>query len=334
MEASQDSILSNTGGNLSNTEGNASRALVSVIVPVYNIRPFLPYCLRSIAAQTYRNIEVILVDDGSTDGSGELCDEFASSDSRFKVVHQPNGGQSSARNAGFSLCSGEWVAFVDGDDFMHPEYIRYLLEAAVSTGSSLSVCEYEPVSDYNVPMPDDGEPVATVDDSDALLGKMLSGLKVQYMTVWGKLFKRSLIAPFRFKDRKCEDTEYLSQVFPTVDRAAHIRNRLYFYYSRPGSDSTGGIFKQSQITLLSEIMERYRDSYPAHSKQAARLILVQTEKYYRRVGMFDDGIVDRCKREAWKVTFGEEGFSVNKAKTWFRLFHPRLYLFLRGRKLR
>ena len=115
------------------------RVLVSIIVPVYDVLPYLAQCVDSILAQTYSNIEVILVDDGSPDGCGELCDAYEKRDSRVTVIHKSNGGVSSARNYGASLAQGEWVLFVDADDVVSPVYIETLLSAAVESGCPMAV---------------------------------------------------------------------------------------------------------------------------------------------------------------------------------------------------
>lgn len=118
-----------------------SEPLVSVIVPVYNVERYLGECVASLLAQTHGNIEIILVDDGSTDGSGELCDQLACRDSRVCVLHKDNGGPSEARNEGVASCRGDWVAFVDGDDVVSRFYVEVLLSAAISTGASIaSMC--------------------------------------------------------------------------------------------------------------------------------------------------------------------------------------------------
>ena len=102
--------------------------LVSVIVPVYNVAPYLEQCLDSIVNQSYRNLEIILVDDGSTDKSGAICDRYAEQDSRIQVVHKENGGQSSARNVALDMMTGEWVLFVDSDDWIELNTLELLLE--------------------------------------------------------------------------------------------------------------------------------------------------------------------------------------------------------------
>lgn len=106
------------------------KTFVSVVVPVYNVEPFLPECVESILAQTWQNYEVILVDDGSTDSSGKMCDDYARKNTRVRVIHKKNGGLSSARNAGIDIALGNYIAFVDSDDAVHPDYLKVLVEIA------------------------------------------------------------------------------------------------------------------------------------------------------------------------------------------------------------
>ena len=112
--------------------------LISVIVPVYNVEAYLPRCVDSILAQTYKNLEIILVDDGTKDRGGVICDEYAAKDPRVKVIHKENGGLSSARNAGIDVARGEYLAFVDSDDYLEPEAMEVLLNAAVSNNVRLT----------------------------------------------------------------------------------------------------------------------------------------------------------------------------------------------------
>lgn len=113
---------------------------ISIIIPVYNVEPYLRRCLNSIIGQTYKNLEIILVDDGSTDGSGVICDEYRKKDPRFIVIHQENGGVSSARNAGLNAATGEWIGFVDGDDWVEPDMYAYLLELVERNGADVAQC--------------------------------------------------------------------------------------------------------------------------------------------------------------------------------------------------
>lgn len=117
-----------------------SQPLVSIIVPIYNTARYLPACLDSIIAQTHQNLEIILIDDGSTDTSGKIADDYAKNDSRIRVFHQENSGQSAARNLGLTMVKGEYVSFLDSDDEIKPTFIKELLAPLVNSNASLSVC--------------------------------------------------------------------------------------------------------------------------------------------------------------------------------------------------
>ena len=138
-------------------------AVISVITPIYNTEKLLGRCVDSILNQTFRDFALILVDDGSTDGSGRLCDELAARDSRIVVLHQKNSGVGAARNRGldwvFANTDSRWITFVDSDDWVHPRMLELLLDAAVSGGTLLSACGYRELSDGQLEVPDDiGQP--------------------------------------------------------------------------------------------------------------------------------------------------------------------------------
>jgi len=116
--------------------------LISVIIPVYNVEPYLKKCLDSVVTQTYKEIEIILVDDGSTDGSGPICDEYAAQDKRIRVIHKRNGGLSDARNVGLDRCSGRYVTFIDSDDYVASDYVERLYRILVEYNADIAVCDY------------------------------------------------------------------------------------------------------------------------------------------------------------------------------------------------
>ena len=125
---------------------NVEEKLVSVIVAVYNIEEYLPRCIDSILAQTYRNLEIILVDDGSTDSSGGICDDYAQKDRRIKVIHKKNGGLSDARNAGLDKVSGDYIGFVDGDDWIDEDMYRAMYEACEKEKAQIAACRYKQIT--------------------------------------------------------------------------------------------------------------------------------------------------------------------------------------------
>ena len=125
-----------------------SAPLVSVIVPVYGVEAYLPACLASLSAQTLTEFELILVDDGSPDGCGALCDAAAAGDPRVRVIHRPNGGLSAARNSGLAIARGSYLAFVDSDDTVHPDYLKALYTACAETGADMALCAVEDAVSY------------------------------------------------------------------------------------------------------------------------------------------------------------------------------------------
>ena len=134
--ASENTLSANK---VSNMEG---LPLISIIIPVYNVNEYLEKCLCSVCGQTYKNLEIIVVDDGSTDGSGEICDMFAETDSRIKVIHQVNKGQSCARNEGLTIARGEYIGFVDSDDWIDPDMYEFLYHLLVDNDADISVCAH------------------------------------------------------------------------------------------------------------------------------------------------------------------------------------------------
>lgn len=176
------------------------KEIISVVVPIYNVENYLEKCIKSIQKQTYHNIEIILVDDGSTDMSGKICDEFKKVDFRVKVIHQKNSGLTVARRNGVSLATGKYVGFVDGDDWIEPDMYEYMLNKAISDNSDIvtiaGVREYE---NYKTILQDgikNGRYV--VDDDNMYILKHLysgvfSGQEYLNGAVWSKLFKKDII---------------------------------------------------------------------------------------------------------------------------------------------
>ena len=119
--------------------------LISVIIPIYRVELYLKECIDSVLNQTYKNMEIILVDDGSDDNCPNICDAYKKKDSRIQVIHKKNGGLSDARNAGIEIAKGEYICFIDSDDVIHPSFLQILYEDLIETGSDMSICHYEKV---------------------------------------------------------------------------------------------------------------------------------------------------------------------------------------------
>ena len=215
--------------------------MISVILPVYNAAAYLPACLDSVLAQSYRDIEVIVVDDGSTDGSGDVCDDYACRDARIIVLHQPNGGPSAARNRALEEARGEYVAFIDSDDVVHHQYLEVLLTTLEQHQADIVQSPYQIVphtqrSTYGPirlaqPLPKT-YPTRELTSSEA----MFSMLYQQGMADSSpcKLFRRSLFEGLRFPlvYRVYEDLYLMAQIYPRIRRMVWIDVPMYFYFKQ------------------------------------------------------------------------------------------------------
>lgn len=203
--------------------------LVSVIVPVYNVENYLRKCLDSIVTQTYHNLEVILIDDGSKDSSGVICDEYAGKDNRVKVIHKENGGLSEARNSGLEIASGDWIAFVDSDDYIDESMLRTLVDLAQNNNAQVAMCAFRAISES---IDDNYCLVTKVFNRDELLDVYVTRTKGYLITnsVWDRIYKRELVKEIRFAPRRLnEDILYTMQVFLRADIVAYTSEKLYQY---------------------------------------------------------------------------------------------------------
>ncbi|MBQ9229381.1 MAG: glycosyltransferase [Eubacterium sp.] len=197
--------------------------LVSVIVPVYNVEKYLDQCVESIVNQTYMNLEIILVDDGSPDGCPQLCDAWAAKDSRIKVIHQPNGGVSAARNAGLDIATGDYIGFVDSDDLIPEDYYEFLFNLLKKEKADIARCAHYYFDDNGFSHNCDEiiESPFVIEGSAALMEDIKnSGNKS--VVIWNKLFKRSVIDNVRFDGLLSvgEDTVFLFNVYKNANSMA------------------------------------------------------------------------------------------------------------------
>lgn len=257
----------------------SERPLVTVIVPVYNVKPYLKQCFDSIVSQTYGNFELILVDDGSTDGSGDLCDELSRADRRARVIHKDNAGPSEARNTALRQAEGDWVAFVDSDDYVSPVFVETLLHAVLSTGCKMSCV---PSGAYFK----DGDSAILADSTDGLpepevhsaqdMQRMLLYQEVETGYQW-HFFARDVLG-----EDPCprglvyEDLASMYRLVHKVDTVALVKaSNLYAYRMR-----ASGLIRQAYN----------------HQKGASALIV--TEQLYREISEWypklTAGAASRC----------------------------------------
>ena len=238
-------------------------ALLTVGVACYNIEQFIAACLDSVLAQTYRNLEILVVDDGSTDGAGDICDAYAKKDARIRVIHQENRGLGGARNTVIREAKGEYIAFVDGDDRIDPGMYETLLSFLEEEALDIAICAYRTVSvgEYVQPVRTDREAKRFLMDRETLLEYMLLENNEVYFShaAWNKLYRVSLIGDLRFPEhQKFEDIVYTAKLFAKADNAGFIDLPLYYYTSdRQGSIMNQGVGRATVEEQLDALNKRH-----------------------------------------------------------------------------
>lgn len=226
------------------TEEGQTLPVVSIIVPVYNVKSYVGECVESLCRQTYTNLEILLVDDGSTDGSGEVCDEYAGRDERIRVIHQANRGLSGARNMGLDDARGEYIAFVDSDDLVSPNYVETLYELLMKYEADIAACAY--IKGTTEQLTDIREKVLSLDNvkeicmpSVKLLKQWHGKYKQQETVAWNKLYCREVWngrKKIRFPESRNHEDVLISHLVVQGAKTIVLTTEiLYFYRIRKGS---------------------------------------------------------------------------------------------------
>lgn len=232
--------------------------LISIIVPVYNTELYLPRCIDSLLSQTYRNLEIILVDDGSPDNAPSICDDYASLDARVRVIHKENGGLSDARNAALDIMCGDYVGFVDSDDWVAPDFIEYLYKGLRGNGADIAYCEeikvYQYRMEYKVRHSD------IIYDKETALNELFFDRLENY--AWNKLYAASTWTGVRFpKGLNFEDIVTVYKTFERSHKIAILSQPKYYYQIRPNSISGTKNFAFKR-DIYTAIVTRYEDVAP------------------------------------------------------------------------
>lgn len=211
--------------------------LISIIVPVFKVEKYLMRCVESIRDQTYPNIEIILVDDGSPDACPQICDQYAQEDTRIKVIHKKNGGLSDARNCGIDAAQGDYIGFVDSDDYIHPDMYMQLWENLKENQADIAVCGVKKVYSDEEPCSEQTQNVLKIYDGRQAIENIFDGsLYLQSVVSWNKLYKRSLFENVRFPVGKIHEDEFTTYVlFYKSDKVVYNTGIYYYYYQRTDS---------------------------------------------------------------------------------------------------
>lgn len=260
--------------------------IISVIVPLYNVLAYLPRCVESIRRQTYPYLDIILVDDGSTDRTGALAEKFALEDKRIRVFHKENGGTSSARNMGIAHAKGEYIGFVDSDDYIEPEMYERLLMAAVQENLQMVQCSRNEVDEQGNVMPNVCEPPdeAQIRESEILMRELL--LHRGDCSFCTRLTHASLFEKYRFPEGELnEDFYLLTQMLPEIPLVAVLPNQDYHVFYRYGSNTRTreeNDFPQVFTDIVrnaDRVNQIVKESYPQLAEEAMRFGLYQRMDY-------------------------------------------------------
>lgn len=241
---------------------------VSVIIPVYNVAPYLREALDSVIKQTYSNLEILIIDDGSTDGAGQICDEYKEKDNRIRVIHQDNKGLSNARNTGLDLMAGEIIAFLDSDDAYHPNYITEMVSAMIREKTDIVMCKYSLHKTVNK-MIQTGKEKIGPQAREGFFGKnealcaMADGSIDP--AVWNKIYKKKLWQNIRFPEGSvCEDVYTTYKILSLCNSVYVLDLPLYLYRIRPGSITNTNSLKNAydKLAALSNFYSFVEENTP------------------------------------------------------------------------
>lgn len=295
-------------------------ALISIIVPVYKVEQYLPKCIDSLLVQTYDHFEVLLIDDGSPDNCPEICDRYAAQDARVRVFHKQNGGQSSARNLGLDHSRGEYIAFVDSDDYVSPFYLERLYQRITADKTDFAVCGYQEVEQSVHDHP------KTITRDDGVVGQEnawyweTEGFYMLAVALWNKLFKAELWKELRLVDGKyAEDSFAFTYYMKHAKTVSIISEPLYFYVQR--GDSNVHDYSVKNLDSVEARLERAAYHLASGRDELARTLIMQIshQMYYacERLDMTELAAKIRYEKlaEEYKALYHRAGCRFELSKT-------------------
>lgn len=324
---------------------------ISVIVPVYNVEKYLNRCIDSILAQTYEKLEIILIDDGSTDGSGKLCDEYAVREERIIVIHQKNAGQAAARNRALEVMQGEWIAFVDSDDFICDTFIERMLGYAVSYDADIVSCKWKEGTEDFLASPrreQTKENIKVYGGRECYLNYFTPEKLPALESLNVKLFKAGLFKGMRFiVGRRMEDMAVMHRIFDRAGRVVFADEPLYYYFQTAES-TIRGKFSIKKLSAVKSYEERLDYFYEIGGKALWGRALQQYQdtlfRYYYL--MKRDCQTQKKGRKAQKILLGKirrndvrlrqqpNISNIVKIFSWFGTFCPYLAGYLSEKLIR
>ena len=317
--------------------------LISIIIPVYNVEEYLSACLKSVIGQTYKNLEIIVVDDGSTDKSGMICDEYCSRDNRITVIHKKNGGLSDARNAGLKAAKGQYIGFVDSDDWIDPEMYEILYQSCKMYEADISFARYKDVAmeacqdDFIDDSHESKNYYRLVVTSEQYLESILTenGVIESNWSVWVRLYKATVIKELRFEKGKCfEDVLYSTKAIMNTPKCIYVNRILYYYRCRATSITNTSIRSKFDRKIVTDLMDQEEKviDYLEHCGERRlfyiakvvfyqQMLFYETRNPYREYEKRFKEFLLKCKlslKEIYSLSFSNK----EKIKTMIKMYMP------------
>ena len=285
---------------------------VSIIIPVYNVENYLRSCLDSVLSQTYKDFEVLMVNDGSTDGSGAICQDFVERDSRFHYFEKENGGLSDARNYGLDRAKGHYITFLDSDDFLFEDYLENLYYASRLSDSDITIGGYCRFGDSNFYFYNDhfkSDSLVAFKDFQAIqyLDSMLDVTFLTFSTAWGKLFKRELFSELRFPYGKYAEDQFLIwKLYMKADKIYVFNGASYVYRMNPSGLSN--IFTLKHLDYIDALEERIKDTKDIEGIEIQNSFNMYRYVLQRILGQLEEhDYIDEAKEVRKKLELAEQG---------------------------
>lgn len=229
---------------------------VSVVIPIYNVEKYLNKCLDSVISQSYKNLEIILVNDGSKDGSKQICEKYKRIDKRIVLINQENGGLSDARNKGIQIATGEYITFIDSDDYIHKDMIKELIYNAINTDADISICGYKTV--FEDLKTDDllTDVDIQIINSEELINNFYNKFSLNIIVAWAKIYKRSLFEDIRYPKGKIHEDEFIAHRLVYISKKiVYTPKKMYYYRINPNS-ITGKKFNKKRLDKIEALENR------------------------------------------------------------------------------
>lgn len=312
---------------------------ISVIVPIYKVEKYIHRCIDSILNQDFLDYELILVDDGSPDNCGKICDEYEKKDNRIKVIHKKNGGLSSARNAGIDIMSGKYVTFIDSDDFIHPSMFSSMINEMEKQSADIAVCSFLRTATDVEPQKISKE-YKSFNNFQSV--KMLYTEGITFITACGKIYKSSLFENIRYPHGKYHEDEFITyKLLYSSEKVIFSEEQLYFYYVNPES-ITQSSFSEKHLDALDAFVERtnyFAEKNEVTLAQLASNALIARIMYSHQCLSREKNLSDKPRLLKKALSYldksNKEEYIAplpSKQKLWAKLFFisPKAYSFLRN----